>query len=156
MLHEEHQTLGTVTERLQQILRTVRRDPSRPERTRIDLNQLLHDLNHTWCELAREKWKLIMTTDLAPEPLIIEGDWSHLQQAVENLLFNARDATYEMRGHLREQARHQQGLSAEERRQALIAAAAWKGTVVLRTRRDSARAVLEVEDNGIGMTEDVR
>jgi hypothetical protein len=29
MLHEVRQTLGTVTERLQQILRTVRRDPSR-------------------------------------------------------------------------------------------------------------------------------
>src|SRR5216683_4297395 len=32
MLHEVRHTLGTVTERLQQILRTVRRDPSRPER----------------------------------------------------------------------------------------------------------------------------
>ena len=31
MLHEVRQTLGTVTERLQQILRTVRRDPNRSE-----------------------------------------------------------------------------------------------------------------------------
>ena len=37
--------------------------------------------------------------------LEIEGDRSHLQQAAENLLFNARDATFEMRSHLREQAR---------------------------------------------------
>src|SRR5205085_7310744 len=41
------------------------------------------------------------------------------------------------------------------RRQALIAAAAWKGQVSLRTRVEEGRAVLEIEDNGIGMTEDV-
>ena len=38
MLHEVQATLGTVTERLQQILRTVRRDPSKAELTRLDLN----------------------------------------------------------------------------------------------------------------------
>ena len=43
-----------------------------------------------------------------------------------------------------------------KRRQALIAAAAWKGEVWLRSRREGDRAVLEVEDNGIGMTDDVR
>jgi signal transduction histidine kinase len=156
MLHEVRQTLGTVTERLQQILRTVRRDPSRPERTRIDLNSLLRDLDHTWRELAREKWKLILTLDLAPEPLYIEGDWSHLQQAVENLLFNARDATYEMRGYLRDSARQNTALTSEERRQALIAAASWKGEVSLRSWREGNQAVIEVRDNGIGMTEEVR
>ena len=41
-------------------------------------------------------------------------------------------------------------------RQALIAAAAWKGSVVLRTRRVGDRAVLEVRDNGVGMSEEVR
>src|SRR5205807_4330066 len=53
MLGEVRQTLGTVTERLQQILRTVRRDPSRSELTRIDLNDLLRDLHRTWYDLAR-------------------------------------------------------------------------------------------------------
>ncbi len=38
MLREVKQTLGTVTERLQQILQTVRRDPSQVERVRLDLN----------------------------------------------------------------------------------------------------------------------
>src|SRR5207248_3482518 len=47
-------------------------------------------------------------------------------------------------------------LEGERMRQALIAAAAWKGGVVLRTRRQGDRAVLEVSDNGIGMTEEVR
>jgi signal transduction histidine kinase len=85
-----------------------------------------------------------------------------MQQALENLLFNARDATFEMRNHLREQARHNVQASGgpiqsdTAQRQALIAAAAWKGVVVLRTRRQGSRAVLEVQDNGIGMTEEVR
>jgi signal transduction histidine kinase len=159
MIHEVRQTLGTVTERLQQILRTVRRDPNHSEMARIDLNAVLRDLEHTWRDLARERWKLEIGLDLDPAPLWVEGDLSHLQQAVENLLFNARDATFEMRNHLRDEARRQGGGAvpeAERVRQALIAAAAWKGRVVLRTRRAGDRAVLEVSDNGIGMTEEVR
>jgi signal transduction histidine kinase len=157
MLHEVRETLGTVTERLQQILRTVRRDPTQATLTRLDLNAVLRELAGTWQELAREKWKLTLTLELAPEPLWINADLSHLQQAVENLLFNARDATFEMRNHQRNLARA--GASADgtpERKQALIAAAAWKGRVVLRTRREGGQVLLEVQDNGIGMSEEVR
>lgn len=156
MLTEVRQTLGTVTERLQQILKTVRRDPSRSELSRIDLNHAVTDIQRTWEELGREKWKLALTSELTPESLPIEGDVSHLQQAFENLVFNARDATFEMRNQLREQARRAEGLDGNRRRQALIDAAAWKGMVLLRTYRQGDRAVLEVKDNGIGMTEDVR
>jgi signal transduction histidine kinase len=143
---------------LQQILRTVRRDPNRSEMARIDLNAVLRELEYTWRDLARERWKLQMSLDLDPEPLWIDGDLSHLQQAVENLLFNARDATFEMRNHLRDEARRQAtaGADGEHVRQALIAAAAWKGDVLLRTRRIEGQAVLEVTDNGIGMAEEVR
>jgi signal transduction histidine kinase len=181
MIRQVRQTLGTVTERLQQILHTVRRDPSRSELTRIDLNALIRELAVTWESLAREKWKLTLETELSPEPLWINGDVSHLQQAVENLLFNARDATFEMRNHLREQARRKvfsgQGLGTGEGsgtnqekvaanqnqvgtnetiRQDLIAAAGWKGTVIVRTRKQGDVALLEMQDNGIGMTEEVR
>ena len=52
MLHEVRETLGTVTERLQQILRTVRRDPNRTEQTRLDLNAVVRDLERTWRDLA--------------------------------------------------------------------------------------------------------
>jgi signal transduction histidine kinase len=169
MLHEVRQTLGTVTDRLQQILRTVRRDPSKSEMAPVDLNEVVRDIGRTWIDLAREKWKLDLSLDLDPSagPLIIQGDPSHLQQAAENLLFNARDATFEMRNHLRAKARSQEsGVRSQESRvrsqeseglrQALIAAAGWRGAVVLRARRVGDRAVLEVQDNGIGMTEEVR
>jgi signal transduction histidine kinase len=156
MLQEVRQTLGLVTERLQQILRTVRRDPSRSEMTRLDLNELVLDTRRTWEEMGREKWKLILTSEMAPGPLWVNGDLSHLQQAVENLIFNARDATFEMRNHLREQARTDPSLDVAERRQAVLAAAAWKGDVHLRTLAFEEAILLEVRDNGIGMTEEVR
>jgi signal transduction histidine kinase len=155
MLGEVRETLGTVTERLQQILRTVRRDPSRAELSRLDLNDLVRETARTWADLANEKWKLTLICKPAKTPLTIEGDVSHLQQAIENLLFNARDATFEMRNHLRDEARLKPGLSADERRKALLDAAAWKGRVELTVRRDGDAAVLGVTDNGIGMTPEV-
>lgn len=174
MLQEVRSTLGTVTERLQQILHTVRRDPTQSEHVRINLNDLIEEMRHTWQELARDKWKITITLELSAEPLWIEGDRSHLQQAMENLLFNARDATFEMRSYLRDQARQAkspEGISKSpaapavataasaatvDRRQALIAAASWRGEVVLRTRREGEHAVFEIQDNGIGMSEEVR
>src|SRR5207253_10506998 len=45
---------------------------------------------------------------------------------------------------------------AAARRQKLLDAAAWKGEVRISSHRDGDHVVLEVRDNGIGMTEDVR
>src|SRR5262249_22010789 len=104
MLKEVRHTLGTVTERLQQILRTVRRDPNRAEMTRLDINALVTDTLRTWEDMARDKWKLLLRVQTSPEPLWVQGDHSHLQQAIENLLFNSRDATFEMRNLCRENA----------------------------------------------------
>ncbi len=156
MLHEVKSTLGTVTERLQQILRTVRRDPSKADVTRVDLNDLVREAHRTWAEMGWDKWKLRVTTEACDGALVVDGDLSHLQQAVENLLFNARDATFEMRNHLREEARKAPTADPAARRQRLLAAAGWKGEVGVRTRRDGSTAVLEVWDNGIGMTPEVR
>ncbi len=156
MLREVQQTLGTVTERLQQILHTVRRDPSRAELKLLDLNAIVAATARTWGELAADRWHLDLIVQTNADPLWIEADDSHLHQAIENLLFNARDATFEMRNHHRDQARHQPNLSANERRQALIAAASWRGRVVLRTQQLAEQILLEVADNGAGMTEEVR
>lgn len=160
MLQEIQQTLGTVTERLQEILQTVQRDPNKFERVRIDLNALAQDLHRTWAEQAQSKWKMVVELDLHATPLFVSGDRSHLQQTLENFLFNARDAISEMRNYLRKQARPEgaasQGPLDEAQRQALIAAAGWKGRVVIRTALVGGHPVFEVEDNGIGMTQDTR
>jgi signal transduction histidine kinase len=156
MLQEVRLTLGTVTERLQQILRTVRRDPSRAEMTRLDLNALAHDTCLTWQELAREKWKVNLSIEPSPGQLWVQGDLSHLQQAIENLIFNARDATFEMRSHMREQARTNPELNDAGRRQAVLAAAGWRGEIRVRTWAEGDQVVLEISDNGVGMTEEVR
>lgn len=154
MLHEVKSTLGTVTERLQMILKTVRRDPTKADMTRLDLNDLVRETGQMWTVIGKEKWKLEVEIHPAAEPLYVKGDLSHLQQAVENLVFNARDATFEMRNYEREAARSES--DPNKRRQAIIDAAAWRGEVTLSGYRDGCEAVLEVRDNGIGMTAEVR
>lgn len=156
MLEEVRSTLGTVTDRLQQILRTVRRDPNKAEMTQVDIGRLVRDTASTWVDMGRDKWKLRVTADAPTDPLTVRGDLSHLQQAVENLVFNARDATFEMRNHLREEARRVPAEDALARRQRLLDAVAWKGEVELIARAEGNTILLEVRDNGIGMTEDVR
>ncbi|MER3415178.1 MAG: hypothetical protein C4297_03070 [Gemmataceae bacterium] len=162
MLEEVQHTLHTVTHRLQLILRTVRRDPSSSETALVDLNLVAKEAYENWHELAADRWKLDLVLECAPDPLILSGDRSHLLQAVENLLFNARDATFEMRNFLREAARSDPGLTDAERRQRLIEAASWRGKVSIRTGVRSTVSAeppclfLEVADNGIGMDDATR
>jgi signal transduction histidine kinase len=59
-----------------------------------------------------------------------------------------------MRNYVRDAARAEG--DPAKRKQALIDAAAWRGEVILVGRREGTEAVLEVRDNGIGMTEEVR
>jgi signal transduction histidine kinase len=156
MLEEVRSTLGTVTERLQQILKTVRRDPNKSEMTRIDLVKLVREMADTWTEMSREKWKLLLSVELPTEPVYIQGDLSHLQQTIENLLFNARDATFEMRNHFREAARKDPAQDNTQRKQRLIEAAGWKGAVMISVKLQDELILLDVRDNGVGMSEEVR
>ncbi|MFQ3593116.1 MAG: HAMP domain-containing sensor histidine kinase [Gemmataceae bacterium] len=153
MLQEVEQTLGLVTDRLQQILQTVRRDPSQAREQEVDLNDLVRMLGHTWTDIAADRWQLDLVIEPASEVQRVRGDLSHLQQAVENLLFNARDATFERRNQLREAARRD---PTPARRQAILDAATWRGRVNIRVRPGAQGPILEVQDNGVGMTEEVR
>ncbi len=156
MLGEVKETLHTVTDRLQQILRTVRRDPTRSEYVAVELNGLLRNLVQTWAELARDKWKLSLTAEFAPGELLVDGDASHLIQTFENLIFNARDATFEMRSRLRDRAHSSSSADNDAKQAALLDAASWRGSVVVRTIRRDGQIVVEISDNGIGMSEEIR
>ena len=69
-----------------------------------------------------------LQTELSPQPAVVLADPARLEQVVLNLVVNARDALGE------------------------------SGTIVVRSlvELDGARAVLEVEDDGIGMDEETR
>jgi signal transduction histidine kinase len=153
MLQEVEQTLGLVTDRLQQILQTVRRDPSQARQEALDLNELAQALGRTWGDIATDRWQLDLEVVPCPEAAPIRGDLSHLQQAIENLLFNARDATFERRNQLREAARREAGPA---RKEAILKAAAWRGRVEIKVRQSEQGPQLSIEDNGAGMTDEVR
>lgn len=155
-LGEVRDTLGTVTDRLRMILQTVRRDPGTSERSRLDLRGVARGMHSAWAELADETWQATLSIDVPAEPVWIDGDESHLQQAVENLLFNARDATFQRRHELRDAVYRDHPAGSAGRKRALREASRWRGEVALRVSARGGRAVLEVADNGVGMTAEVR
>jgi len=157
MLGEVRSTLSTVTERLQQILSTIRRDPSRQERQQFDLAELIQETLATWRELAADKWKVELSLRQPfPTRALVFGDRSHVQQALENLLFNARDAIFEERNARREAVRQDTRIPTESRKRQLIEVASWRGLIELSLQSLQAAYRLEVLDQGIGMTEEVR
>lgn len=146
-LQQAQQTLREIDNRVKRIMQETHSDPSRPLRKRIDLHSLLRSVEEAWREDCR-KWRLQVICSFADESLVILGDESHLQQAIESLLFNSRDATFERRRGLLEKARTAPDPMAS------VKALSWMGEVCLVTERTPAGIVLRMIDNGIGMSEE--
>ena len=101
---------------------------SAPQRVECNLNELLrHSVEMVSLELRGAEINL--TWDLAVDLPHIAGDHIQLQQVVVNLLLNARDS--------------------------LLESTALSRKIALRSRVDLGKIVIEVEDNGSGMSEEI-
>lgn len=156
MLGEVENTLGAIADRLEQILRAVRRQGDKFEPVRFDLKELVCRTVANWKILADDKWKIDLHINVETEgEIFVKADPSHLQQILENLLFNARDAIFEQRIALREKARNQQLHDLQKSKATIIEAAAWRGRIIFSLSSHSNNIVLEVQDNGAGMNPEV-
>lgn len=157
MLGEVEVTLGAVSDRLEQILRTVRRQDDKFEPVRIDLRDLVLKTIASWKNLADDKWKIDLEIDeqAFSQEAFIKADPSLLQQILENLIFNARDAIFEQRIALREQARSGQTQDIQKAKITILEAAAWRGRISFVFSSHAGDIFLEVRDNGAGMTPEV-
>jgi len=99
----------------------------------VDLNGLVQQCAEwtrpRWKDIAQQQGKTIeLALDLAPNLPPIAGVLHEIREALVNLIFNAVDA--------------------------ILAKADSHGTITLRTRAETERAVVEVADTGIGMDEE--
>ncbi len=157
LLGEVEQTLGSVSERLAQILRTVRRQDDKFEPIRFDVVDLVSLTILNWKNLADDKWKIDL--DLIPNPqfftCFIKADPSHIQQVLENFIFNARDAVFEKRVTLRDSARNNLASNPLDIKNSILEAAAWRGKITFSFSLIDSFILLNISDNGAGMSEEV-
>lgn len=106
--------------------------PGNEEGERFDLLGVVHDA----LTLSENQWKRLCSveTDLPPEPLFCTGFPSLISQALMNIVINAAHAIEERYG--------------EE--------ALDKGRVLVRVRDTADGHQIQIEDNGKGMSEEVR
>ena len=155
MLQEVKSTLGTVTERLQQILRTVRRDPANAEITRVDLAALVAESRSG----PGRRWAARSGSSRSRRtcrPSRCGSTATCRTCSRRSRTSSSTPATRPSRCGTTCATRRSANPTRQSARQKLLDAAAWRGEVALRARRDGDRVVLEVRDNGIGMTEEVR
>lgn len=95
-----------------------------PRLDRLDLNDLVQRLAKMIQRLLREN--ILLSLDLADEPIPLKADGGQLEQVLMNLALNAADA-----------------MPAG-------------GQLVIRTRLDNADATMEVIDTGTGIAEEIR
>lgn len=101
---------------------------SAPQRVECDLNELLRK-SVEMLSLELRGGEVNVIWDLAADLPLIAGDPVQLQQVIVNLLLNARDSLLESSALLRK--------------------------IALRSRADLGAVVIEVEDNGLGMSEEI-
>lgn len=155
-LREVRRLLELVSDRVRQTLKALRRDPSPGPIGIIDLGQLTTRTVETWHDLGLTKWQIRIVAEVMPHTLTTEitGQESHLEQVLENLIINARDAIFEKRKNM--VAKAQEGVlekSTDYQRGSILSAMRWQGTIKahVSVSQDEQFVVLQVTDDGIGM-----
>jgi signal transduction histidine kinase len=120
--------------RVVSIVRAMREvsHPGRDEFVDIDLNSAIESS----VTITRNRWKYSaeVACDLDPELSCLRGNAGNINQLIVNLIVNAADATAEKFGENPEQ----------------------RGTITVRTVQEREHAVIQVEDNGCGIPEDIQ
>jgi len=158
-LRELKRLLAQVSDRVRQTMQALKRDPGQYKEELLDLGRVLAGVLSTWKDLADQKWQIDVLSGVNPKShqaksgdFRVRADESHLAQAIENLVVNARDAIFEKRSQLLREA---QSKPVEHRKNALLEAAAWRGRIEIGWWGAGSIGEgpgLYVEDNGRGMT----
>lgn len=157
-LIEIRRLLGQVSDRVRQTLKALRRDPGPGTLGMIDMQSLVSRVVNTWKDLAHDKWQINITYD-SQAVGTLRGDESHLEQALENLIINARDAIFEKRRVMVADASSlPPEIPLDDQRARLMASMRWFGQIDIRLNKpENGRGIkLMVADNGIGMSEEAR
>lgn len=157
-LVEIRRLLGQVSDRVKQTLKALRRDPGPGKMGRVDMQALVFRVANTWKDLARDKWQVSIRCDFVAEATL-QGDESHLEQALENLIINARDAIFEKRRVMVADANSLPAeIPIEEQRTRLMASMRWIGQIDIQlvSLESNKGFTLIVSDDGIGMSEEAR
>lgn len=157
-LRELKRLLAQVSDRVRQTLQALRRDPGQYKEDILDLGGLASGVLSTWRDLADQRWQIDVFQGNRPEPAVsnsmgwrVRADESHLAQAIENLVVNARDAIFEKRSAILKEA---QAKPLEIRKKAILEATAWRGKIEIgwsAPGQGHRGPELYVEDNGQGM-----
>jgi signal transduction histidine kinase len=157
-LRELKRLLGQVSERVRQTLQALRRESGQYRPEVLNLEKVSNAVFSTWKDLADQRWHIDLVASGFGEgscpdsgQWFVRADESHLAQALENLIVNARDAIFDRRGLLLREA---QASTGPNQKDAILQASAWRGKIEIGLESTDAGhgPGLFVRDNGQGMT----